>query len=190
MNRRHEDNCFSGKKIIFAANNIIWPYNFFQMEWKRHKLCFKLLFVSSNSKFIFFSYLIFIFILTITHFHINFHISHFIFLTIYWYWPFLHSSWPFHIFAFGFISAISFVVNSSDNGIASDKQAREAGLHSRLLYRHCRVMCSGSCKPNLITCSCAFDVLVLSHQWTFVPVTSICILSILCILIFPCFIFE
>ena len=48
----------------------------------------------------FFSYLIFIFILTITHFHINFHISHFIFLTIYWYWPFLHSSWPFHIFAF------------------------------------------------------------------------------------------
>ena len=67
---------------------------------------------------------------------------------------------------------------------------REAGLHSRLLYRHCRVMCSGSCKPNMIICSCAFDVLVLSHQWTFVPVTSTCILSILCILICVLFIWN
>ena len=44
------------------------------------------------------------------------------------------------------------------------------------------------CKPNLIICSCAFYVLVLSHQWALVPVTSTCILSILCILICVLFI--
>ena len=49
-------------------------------------------------------------------------------------------------------------------------------------------MCSGSRKPNLVICSCAFYVLVLSHQWTLVPVTSACVLSILCILISALFI--
>ena len=41
------------------------------------------------------------------------------------------------------------------------------------LCRHCRVLCSGLCKPNLGICSCAFYLLVLIPEWTFVPVACL-----------------